>query len=240
MTVMTGTRAAWPVRLTVVLAALVTAGALGGAWWLRSGEQSGPAAKRSAAPATAAGGLRCGNSPCEVLASTMVNGYPVRLLAGSGGRVGKLRIAGPGSGADQVIEVTITGLGVPLTGTSLRCAAGSTPVCLVAGPQRTGAIGQVFLARGQTWKSPTRPYFSNAGTIVLDNVVGSDTPEVVVVEHDCGPDTELAACREVPVVATVYDLGGTVLGCSETYPWPARIPGWPEIDLDGTGLRACD
>lgn len=167
-----------------------------------------------------------------------VNGYPVRLLTGSDGRVGKLRINGPGT--EQVVDVSITDLGVPLTGNSLRCASGTTPACLVVGPRGSGAVGQVFLARGQAWKSPTRPYFSNAGTIVLDNVVGNDSPEVVVVEHDCGPDTELAACREVPVVAKVYDLGGRVLGCSETYPWPARIPGWPKIDLDGTALRACD
>ena len=237
MKVMTDTGAAWPARLTVVLAALVAAGALTAAWWQRPDVQQDSAAERSAAPTTAAGEPRCGNSPCEVLDSTTVNGYPVQLLAGSGGRVGKLRIDGPRG--ERVLDVSITGLGASLTGNSLQCAAGTTPACLVVGPQRSGAVGQVFLARAQSWNSPTRPYFSNAGTIVLDNVVGNDSPEVVVVEHDCGPDTELAACRDVPVVAAVHDLGGEVIGCSETYPWPARIPGWPEIDLDGAGLRPC-
>lgn len=237
MTDNSSVRTGWLVRLTIALSVLVVAGALVVAWWQRpdAGESG---AQRSAAPTTNSSGQHCGKSQCDVVDSSTVNGHEVQLLAGSDGRVGKLRVTGP-SGA-QVIGVSVTRLGVVLDENSLECTPGTTPACLVSGPQGGGMIGEVLLPHGQKWNSPARPYFSNAGMIALDDVAGDDSPEVVVVEHDCGPDTERAACEKVPVVATVYDLGGSVVGCSENYPWPARIPGWPEIELPESQLRSCD
>lgn len=232
------TRTAWPVRLTIALCLLVVLAALLAAWAQRPDARAGD--QRAAAPLTTRQDPGCGGSTCRVLASMLVNGHAVELLAGPNGRSGKLRITGPG--IKQVIDVSITDRGVRLDQDSLRCISATTPACLVTGPTEGtegGVIGEVLLARGQSWASLGRPYLSDAGIMALDNVVAGDTPEVVVVRHTCAPRKPAAACGKTPLVAQVYDLGGKILGCTQRYPWPARIPGWPTINLNADQLQPC-
>lgn len=220
-------RIAWPVRVVIVLCVLIIAGALLVAWWQR------PDAER-AASTTSGSDLTCGQSPCRVLDSATVGGRKVALLTGSSSRVGRLRI--DTATGEQLVTVALSELSAR---NPLRCAAGTTPACLVLGPRDRGSVGEVFLPRGQEWVAPAGLYFSNAGVIRLADVLGNDSPEVVVVEHDCGPDSAPAVCREVPVQGKVYHLDGHIAGCTQHYGAPARIPGWSRIDLSDAALRPC-
>jgi|GEM_PF-2904222 len=235
MSSMDDRRTGWPVLLTVMLCVLVIIAALALAWWQRSsGADSGSRRDSSGSPSATA--PRCGPSTCDVIDTVHAGDATVELLRSTEGKVGKLRVR---RGDDeQLVDVAITRRGVPLQRGGLRCVAGATSACLVTGPHSNGVVGEVFVSHGGNWSSVGDPYFSNAGEITLDTVV-RESPDVVVVEHDCGPDTELEACQEVPGRAKVYGLDGTVHGCTQSYPWPARIPGWPEIDLEGADLLPC-
>lgn len=227
----------WLVWLTVATCVLLTVGALALAWWQRSGgPDSGQ--RHLPTPQAGSGAAQCGKSACDVIDTADVGAETVELLSSPKGRAGKLRINGEGD--PQLVDVSITHLGVSLRSGALQCSAGDSAACLVTGKYADGVVGEVFVVRGGTWDSPERPYFSNAGEITLEEVVDGESPNVVVVEHDCGPGTDPDACQVLPVVAKVYGLGGEVQGCTKDYPWPARIPGWPNIDLNGNELRSCE
>lgn len=237
MSAMTARRTGWLVRLTVAACVLLILGALALAWWHRS-ESAEFAQQRSSTSRHSSDDARCGTASCDVIDTAEAGAAKVELLSSPKGKVGKLRITGEGD--TQVVDVSITRLGVPLRDDALVCSSGDSRACLVTGPHASGIVGEVFVARGGSWDSVAEPYFSNAGEITLDEVVDGQSPSVVVVKHDCGSDTDLDACQEAPVLAKVYGLGGKVQGCTQDYPWPARIPGWPEIDLAGNDVRSCE
>ena len=191
----------------------------------------------SAAPGLA-GRVDCGSGPCQVLASEKVGDASIDLLADSTGEHGKVRIVN--GGASVVFETTITTMGVRLTKNSLTCDGGANPACLMSGSYDQGVVGEVFVSRGGNWRSTEKPYFSDAGSIVLSDVIGDSTPEVVRVRHDCGDSgISTATCQVKPVYAEVFDLSGKQLGCTKKYTAPAQIRGWPEVRILPNELRAC-
>ncbi|SFQ21666.1 hypothetical protein SAMN05421810_105210 [Amycolatopsis arida] len=227
------------VLVTAVVAALVTAGALGGAVVLRPGAQPNDARPPDGAP-TRAVDARCPPESCQVLASTEVAGTVVALLADSDGGSGRVRFGGQARGL--VVETMVTTMGARLTGDSLRCAEGARPVCLVRGAVDGGAVGEVLVSAGTgegTWRAAERLYFSDAGYLSLDDVTGDGVAEVVVVRHDCAPDAAPARCRVAPVVAQVFDLGGTEVGCTRRHTAPSGLRGWPEVEVRRSDLRDC-
>lgn len=237
MSAMTARRTGWLVRLTVTACVLLIVGTLALAWWQRS-ESAESTQQRSSTSRNSSDADHCGTATCDVIDTAKAGAETVELLRSPKGKVGKLRITSDGD--SQVVDVSITRLGVPLRDDALVCSSGDSRACLVTGPYASGVVGEVFVARGGSWDSVAEPYFSNAGEIALDGVVDGQSPSVIVVQHDCGADTDLDSCGEVPVLAKVYGLGGKVQGCTQDYPSPARIPGWPEIDLTGDDLRSCD
>ncbi|WP_253860002.1 hypothetical protein [Prauserella alba] len=224
-----------PVLLTVALAAVVVVASLVAAVLLRQGDDDEVADGLSMPTPTAADG--CAGGPCRVVASASVNGMTVELLAAERGSAGRLRAGGPAS--SSVAEVAIGTMGVPLNQDSLRCEESATPVCLVRGPHDGGMVGELHVWRGDSWRSDQRPYFSDAGSVTLDDVDGDDVPEVVVVSHDCSDVDSVAACREAPVLAEVFDLAGGTVGCTGTYGSPGSMRGWPEVDVESYELMAC-
>ncbi|MBK1788830.1 hypothetical protein [Prauserella cavernicola] len=222
------------VLLTAVLASAVIVGALVSALLLRP-ETPAPAAGGIAHPVPSTSATNCGDEPCQVIAGTSVNGMKVDLLADSDGGTGRLRAGGPASGT--VSEVSITTMGVQLNHDSLRCAETETPVCLVRGPHDGGMAGEVHVWRGDSWQPAPRPYFSDAGNVVLDDASGDATPEVVVVRHECGDAED--ACEQSPVLAKVFDLQGGEIGCTGTYGSPGSLRGWPDVDVEEYELSEC-
>ncbi|RBM23548.1 hypothetical protein DI005_02265 [Prauserella sp. PE36] len=225
-----------PVVLTAVLAGVVIVGALVTAVLLRP-DVDLPVGEEPAQQPTSVSSTSCGDDACRVLASASVNGMTVELLADSDGGTGRLRAGGPASGS--VSEVSITAMGVRLNHGSLRCAQTETPVCLVRGPHDGGMAGEVHVWRGDSWRPAQRPYFSDAGNIVLDDVVGDAAPEVVVVRHECSETEDAAECQLAPVLAEVFDLGGEVAGCTGTYGSPGSLRGWPDVDVESYELAEC-
>ncbi|GAB3497945.1 hypothetical protein FB471_4544 [Amycolatopsis cihanbeyliensis] len=220
--------------LTVLLAAVVTAGALVTAVLLRPRATPPAAEEPVRGPSTAA--RECGDGACRELASARVHGTEVALLAGENGRSARVRVGGPGS--DTVLETRITSMGARLDGDSLDCVAAATSVCLVRGSVDGAEIGEVLVSRGDGWRQAERPYFSDAGLIVLDDVTGSGEPEVVVVQHICAQSGS-AACRVRPVRAEVFGLGGEQYGCTGSYTAPGHIRGWPDVQVSPRQLRPC-
>lgn len=222
--------------LTVALAAVVVVGSLVAAVLLRPGDDDHEAVDGLSMP-TATAGDGCAGGPCRVVASASVNGMTVELLAAERGSAGRLRAGGPASAS--VAEVAIGTMGVPLNQDSLRCEESATPVCLVRGPHDGGMVGELHVWQGDSWRSDQRPYFSDAGSVTLDDVDGDDVPEVVVVSHDCSDVDSVAACRQAPVLAEVFDLSGGTVGCTGTYGSPGSLRGWPEVDVESYELMAC-
>ncbi len=223
--------------LTVVLAAVVTAGALVTAVLLRPERTEPTPAAPMPGPSTAA--QECGDGACRELASARVHGTEVALLAGQDGRAARVRVGGPGS--DTVLETTITAMGARLDEDSLDCVEAVTSeasACLVRGSMDGAEIGEVLISRGDGWRQAERPYFSDAGLIVLDDVTGSGEPEVVVVQHICSQSGS-AACQVRPVRAEVFGLGGEHYGCTGSYTAPGHIRGWPDIKVYPRQLRPC-
>ncbi len=192
-------------------------------------------------PSNPAHGVNCGDEVCRVLASTVVNGMPVELLADSDGGAGRLRAGGPASGT--VTDTGLTSDGVRLNHNSLRCATGATPVCLVRGPHDGGMAGEVYVWRGDSWAAVDRSFFSDVGVVVLDDVVGNAMPEVVLVREACTDETRRVnhsgSCSDVGALAEVVDLEGERAGCTVPQTSPGDLPGWPEVRVRPTDLTTC-
>ena len=207
--------------VTALVAALVTIGALIGVASLRSRGDGRPdleaVAPGASAPASVEG---CGPAPCQVLATRTAGTGTVRLLADGAGANGRFQ-----AGA-AILETTITQLGARLDPGSLSCVTASTSACLITGPLNGGRVGQLLIERAGTWRSVDKPYFSDAGVLVLDDVSGSEAPEVVVVQGS-------------PVLARVYALDGSVVGCTKRYTSPSQLRGWPAVRLQAADLRSC-
>jgi hypothetical protein len=209
------------VLLTAVLAALVTAGALVAVASLRSRGDSVPSLEAALPPGSlSASTAECGEGPCHVLATQSVDGESIELLADGQGSNGRFQ-----TGA-TVVQTTITELGARLDGGSLSCVTATASACLVSAPLNGGRIGQLVIDRGGNWRSVDKPYFSDAGVLVLGNVSGTDAPELVVVQS-------------TPALAHVYALDGSTVGCTRKYSYPAQLRGWPNVRVLATDLRAC-
>ncbi|OLT44713.1 hypothetical protein BJF85_19780 [Saccharomonospora sp. CUA-673] len=221
--------------ITAAVAAVVVATSLVVAVLLRPDDDRAAADGLSMPTGTQDAG--CGGGPCRVVASESVNGMPVELLADAEGTVARLRAGGPTSGS--VAEVTVAAMGVPLNRDSLRCEESTTPVCLVRGPHDGGMVGEVLIWQGDSWRSDQRPYFSDAGSVTLDDVDADDVPEVVVVSHDCSDVDSVAECQVAPVLVEVFDLTGGTVGCTDIYGSPGSLRGWPEVDVDQSELIPC-
>lgn len=228
--------------VTVVLAVVVTVASLVTVFLIRPRHEDSPPANADGAtpeaPSVSSAAGDCPDGRCVVLASADVDGSTVELLADQDGRSGRVRV-GWGSDTATVLESTIATMGAKVGGDSLRCVEGATSVCLVRGSLEDGAVGEVMVARGGTWRPADRPYFSNAGTIALDDVSGDAVPEVVVVRHDCAASDPEASCKVAPVVAAVYEVGGAELGCTRHYTSPSDIRGWPDVRVGEGELRPC-
>ena len=207
--------------LTALLAALVTAGALVGVAALRSRDDGGARLEVTAPGATQPVSAEdCGAMPCKVLVSLKVDNSSVQLLADDQGTNGRFQ-------ADAaLLETTVTRLGARLDPGSLSCVTASTSACLVSGPLGGGRVGQLLIDRAGAWRSVDKPYFSDAGALVLGNVSGSDAPEVVVVQSS-------------PVLARVYALDGSVVGCTRRYTYLSQLRGWPDVLPQASDLRSC-
>ncbi|ACU95657.1 hypothetical protein [Saccharomonospora viridis] len=192
-------------------------------------------------PPRRAHGVDCGDEVCRVFASTMVNGMSVELLANSDGGVGRLRAGGPASGT--VTETGLTSKGVRLNHNSLRCATGATPVCLVRGPYDGGMAGEVHVWRGDSWATVDRFFFSDGGVVMLDDVVDTALPEVILAREVCVDKTRrgnrLGSCSNVGVLAEVVDLEGDRAGCTVPRTSPGELPGWPEVQVRRDDLTEC-
>ncbi|QWF79361.1 hypothetical protein HUW46_02769 [Amycolatopsis sp. CA-230715] len=220
--------------VTAALAALVTAAALIGVAVLRHQTEAAPTTGEPAAAAPN-GVTQCGTGACQVVASQPVDGKTVDLLADSAGDNGKLRVGGPGS--PIVVETSTTSLGARLNNTSLSCVTATVSACLVRGPSRDGLIGQVVINRGDSWRpAEATTYSSDAGAITLHSVVSSDAPDLIVAKK--APCNSPTACRSAAVYAQVYNLTGSLLGCTPTYRTASSLPGWPDVAPTRAQLRA--
>jgi hypothetical protein len=222
--------------LTVVLAAVVTAAALAGAAVIgqRAGELPTATASRVSGQPGSVAASGCLVEPCTVLATASVGGTTVDLVVDAGGSPGRLRIGGSSTG--QLVETTITELGVRLTADSLQCVAGGPAACLVRGEHAEGVAGQVVVGRSGSWRVLQKPYVSDAGYLVLANIDDDAVPEVVAAQYDCAGSAD---CSRRPVFAQVFALEGQVLGCTKTYPKVARLPGYPQVQLTEAQLVSC-
>jgi hypothetical protein len=229
-----GGRRPWAVIVAVVVSALVAGGALVVSTQLRDRPEQAP---RTTAPPTSAVGVDgCVKRPCTVLATMRVAGTSIELVADKGARSGRLRIGGPSS--SDVIDVTVTDLGVTLTPDSLQCVPGSLAACLVRGKYRGGAAGQVVAGRSGKWSSLTKPFVSDAGYLALAQVTTDVGPEVVAVQHDC--DRAAAAeCTDTPVFAQIFTMAGVEAGCTPDYSSLAELPGYPSVELDSGDVERC-
>jgi len=228
------------VLVTVLVAAVVTAGVLIAVLVLRPHPEAAAPAGPTPDPSPPAPSavLDCGPAPCEQVAATTVGGTEVALLAAVDGSSGRLRF-GPAS-ANATVETSITTIGARVGPDSLRCASGVVTACLVRGTSDGGMVGEVLARRGDSWQDAGKPYFSDAGNISLSDANGDGSPEVIVVRHECpGSQPGSAACKVSSVLATVFDLAGNQLSCTKKYTAPSQIRGWPDIRLLRSDLRAC-
>lgn len=227
------------VVVTALLCGLVTAASLAGAAVLKARSDrvaAPPSTSVSTPPTTPSVGLSgCLREPCQVLASTTVAGTFVELLADAGATSGRLRIGGPS--ASQVIETTVTELGVTLTPSSLQCVPGSASACLIRGEGPDGTTGQVVVGRSDKWSAQERAYLSSAGLLVLNNVVSDSSPEVIAAQYDCPPGQD--SCTKRPVYAQVFGLSGQEIGCTRTYTRLEQLPGYPQVTVTAANLRDC-
>ncbi|MFE0027529.1 hypothetical protein [Amycolatopsis sp. NPDC059021] len=238
----TGLRPPRSALLTALLAAVVTAAALAGVVVLRPHPDTdggdGAAAAPSAGPPPTTS--TCGAGPCHQLAAMTVGSTPVVLLDAAQGGAGRVRI-GPEPGI--TIELTIAEMGVRLGKDSLRCIEGSTSACLVRGEANDaagGSYGELIVNRGGTWEDSGKPYFADAGTLSLYDVSADGAPDVIVVRHECpGSTPGTPTCQASPVLAEVYDLAGTSMGCTWKVTSPSELRGWPDIRLTRADLHAC-
>jgi hypothetical protein len=221
--------------VAVVVAALIAGGALLTATQLR--QRTTPATTRTSTPPASSGvGVDgCAVEPCQVLATARVAGTRIELVADRGARSGRLRIGGPTS--SDVIEMTITDMGVKLTREALQCVAGTLSACVVRGGYKGGTAGQVVVGRSGKWSSLTKPFVADAGYLALSDITVDSGPEVVTVQHDCAGAA--AGCVDTPVFARVFALDGTEAGCTGTYPSVTALPSYPEVELSSGELAPC-
>lgn len=222
---------------TAVLAAVVTAGVLVAVVLLRPRDtapaESGQPAVVDAAPAAPA--INCGHSACVELAAMTAGGVSVVLLADSAAKHGQVRI-----GTDAVFPLIINDMRATIERDSLRCADGTTPVCLVRGKVEGGTVGELFVARGGIWRDTGKPYFSDAGTIALHDVTADEVADVIIVRHECpGAQSGSARCQAAPVLAEVYEVARGSVGCTRKYTVPSELRGWPDVRLTRADLRSC-
>ncbi|MCT2586189.1 hypothetical protein [Actinophytocola gossypii] len=231
-------RTPFAVVLTAVLTALVAVGALVGAAVVRE-RQAADAPVSSApappSPSPSVGVSGCLVEPCQVLDRVPVAGTTVELVADSGARSGRLRIGGPQS--SEVIEVTVTDLGVTLTKSSLQCVARAMSACMVRGEYEGGLAGQVVVGRSGKWSSLTKPFVSSAGYLSLSEVTSTQSGlELVAAQYDCTG----AECAGEPVFAQVFAVAtGGELGCTDDYDAVEYLPGYPDVTLSGDDLSEC-
>ncbi len=226
------------VLLTALLAVLLTVGVFVAVILLRPSAPV-PTGDPGAAPlsdgAPTAPKVNCGHSACREIGAMTVGGVPVVLLADEAGKQGVVRI-----GADAVFPLIVNDLGVTLKGDSLRCVDGATPVCLVRGETGGGSAGELFVARGGVWRDPGKPFYSDAGTISLNDVTADGVADVIVVRHECpGAQSGSARCQAAPVLAEVYEVASGSVGCTRRYTSPSELRGWPDVRLTRADLRAC-
>lgn len=213
-------RAPRSVVFTAVLAAAVTAGALAGVASLRTQKDSPQLDAAAPAVSQQVSSAECGDGPCRAVTTQSVDGVQVELLADPQGGNGRFSSRG------EVVQTSITELGARLDANSLACVAASVSACVVSAPFSGGRVGELLVEREGDWRSVDKPYFSDAGVIALGNVTGTDAPEVTVVQAS-------------PVLARVYALDGTVVGCTKKYSYLSQIRGWPKVRLLASDLRAC-
>ncbi|ROS40198.1 hypothetical protein EDD35_2525 [Amycolatopsis thermoflava] len=213
-------RAPRSVVVTAVVAAVVALSALVTVRLLREDGASAQAPVGGAGSTAVTAGADCGEGPCQVVARATVDGKPVELLADSQGGNGRFQ-----AGANA-IEVTVTALGGRLDANSLSCVSGAVSACLVHARQEGASIAQLLVDRAGTWRSVDKPYYSSGGVVRLDDVTGDTAPEVVVVQTS-------------PVLARVFALDGSALGCTRRYTSVSQLRGWPEVQLNPGDLRAC-
>jgi hypothetical protein len=227
------------VVVAVTLAALVAAGALGGAAvlrWRATHAAGMPTTSVKPPAAGAVGPSGCLKDPCQVVASATVGGTVVDLVADAGGTSGRLRVGGPNSGS--VIEASITDMGVTLTSDSLQCAAGGLAACLIKGKHDGGIAGQVVVGRSGYWSAQDQRYISNAGYLAVANVDQDSVPEILAAQRDCA-GTDPAACAAKPVFIQVFSINGKVVGCTRNYPRLDKVPGYPAVQVTKPQLVPC-
>lgn len=214
------------VLVVAVLAALVTVGALFGAWQLRATD----AGQQRATSVPGARNDTCVRERCPVLATAKVASRSARLHATRRGTEGAIEL--PGN--DRALRVTVTDVGARLDRDSLRCIDGSGgAACLVRGGSAQGEVGEVLLKRRGSWERVERPYVSSAGVLELQAIDG--TASMVAVQPDC----ESADCETDRVYAQVFTAAGRVLGCTEVYRSKYALPGWPRVAPGRYQLGAC-
>lgn len=228
------------VTVAVVVATLVAAAALGAAAVLRwrASQVAAPAlTSQRPVPTSTVGPDGCLDHPCTVLATTTVGGTTIELVADKGFTSGRVRLGGPKSG--DVIEATITELGVRLDKDSLQCVPGGPSACLIRGVHDTGVLGQVVVGRSDKWSPLEKRFAADAGYLALANVDGDSEPEILAAQHDC-PATDLAECTERPVFVRVFGLTGEDLGCTRNYARVDRLPGYPTVQVTQSQLTRCE
>ena len=228
-------RRPWAIIAVSAMSALVAGAALIAANQL--GDRSG-AASHTTTPATSKVGVDgCVVRPCTVLATAPVADTTIELIADRGARSGRLRIGGPTS--SDVIEVTITEMGVTLTEDSLQCVASSLSACVVRGGYDGGTAGQVVAGRSGKWSALAKPFVSDAGYLELAQVTAAPGPELIAVQHDCDR-ASVPDCEGRPVFAQVFTMGSGEAGCTQDYQSLESLPGYPKVELTSGELGTCD
>jgi hypothetical protein len=225
----------WGVVVAVALSALVAGGALIAA--NQVADRPDPVPETSAPPTSSVGPDGCLVRPCTVLGTASVGGTTVQLVADKGARSGRLRIGGPDSG--DVIDATVTDMGVTLAPGSLQCVPGTLSACLIRGGYDGGTAGQVVVGRSGKWSSLAKPFVADAGLLVLAQVTADVGPEVVAVRHDCDRAT-VPDCSTRPVFAQVFTMNGAEAGCTGDYQAVESLPGYPDVRLDSGDLSKCE
>jgi hypothetical protein len=103
--------------------------------------------------------------------------------------------------------------------------------------------GEVHVWRGDSWATVDRFFFSDGGVVMLDDVVDTALPEVILAREVCVDKTRrgnrLGSCSNVGVLAEVVDLEGDRAGCTVPRTSPGELPGWPEVQVRRDDLTEC-